>query len=47
MRKLVKTETLVTIGDMAYVREVTETDFSNLCVYIFSLIQSAYFSEFI
>ena len=27
MRKLNKTETLVTIGDMTYVREVTETDF--------------------
>ena len=28
---------------MTYVREVTETDFFNLCVYISSLIQSAYF----
>ena len=38
MRKLDETETLVTIGDMTYVREVTDTDF-----YISSLIQSAYF----
>ena len=29
MRKLDKTETLVTIGDMTYVREVTKTDFYN------------------
>ena len=27
MRKSDKTETLVTIGDTTYVREVTETDF--------------------
>ena len=38
-----KTETFVTIGDMTYVREITETDFYNY-VFIFSnLIQSAYF----
>ena len=37
-QKLDETETLVTIGDMTYVREVTDTDF-----YISSLIQSAYF----
>ena len=29
MRKLDKTETLVNIGDMTYVSEVTETDFYN------------------
>ena len=29
MRKLDKTETLVTRGDMTYVREVAETDFYN------------------
>ena len=43
MRKLDKTETSVTISDMTYVREVTETDFYNVCVYISSLIQSEYF----
>ena len=43
MHKLDKTETLVTIGDMTYVREVTETTFYKLTVYISSLIQSAYF----
>ena len=33
MLKLDKTESLVTIGDMAYVREVNETDFCNcMCV---------------
>ena len=31
MRKLDKTETLVTRGDMPYVREVTETDFMTMC----------------
>ena len=29
MRKLDETETSVTIGDMTYVREVTEADFYN------------------
>ena len=38
MRKLDKTETLVTIGDMTYVREEI-----NLLVYISSLTQFAYF----
>ena len=34
MRKLDKTETLVKIGDKTYVREVTETDFSDcMCLY--------------
>ena len=34
MRKLDKTETLVIIGDMTYIREVTETDFYNsMCIY--------------
>ena len=42
MRKLDKTETYVLIGDMTYLREVTETDFYN-CVFISSLIQSAFF----
>ena len=36
MRKLDKTETLVTIGDMTYVREVTKLNIS-------SLTQFAYF----
>ena len=34
MRKLDKSETLVTIGDVTYVREVTEIDFCNcMCLY--------------
>ena len=34
MRKLDKTGTLVTIGDMTYVREETKTDFYNcMCLY--------------
>ena len=43
MRKLDKTETLVTIGDMTYVREVTKLTCIVVCVYIFSLTQFAYF----
>ena len=44
MHKLDKTETLVTIGDVTYVREVTESDFYNfMFFYISSLIQFAYF----
>ena len=43
MRKFDKTETLVTIGDMTYVREVTKLICKVECVYIFSLTQSAYF----
>ena len=43
MRKLDKTETLVTIGDMTYVREVTKLTCIVVCVYISSLTQSAYF----
>ena len=43
MRKLDKTETLVTIGDMTYVREVTELTCIVLCVYISNLTQFAYF----
>ena len=41
--KLDKAETSVPIGDMTHVRQVTETDFYDWCVYISSLIQSAYF----
>ena len=43
MRKLDKTETLVTIGDMTYVREVTKLTCMVVCVYISSLTQFAYF----
>ena len=43
MRKLDKTETLVTIGDMTYVREVTKLFCMVVCVYISSLTQFAYF----
>ena len=43
MRKSDKTETLVTIGDMTYVREITRLTFIVVCVYISSLTQFAYF----
>ena len=43
MRKLDKTETLVTIGDMTYVRELIKLTCIVVCVYISSLTQSAYF----
>ena len=45
MHKLDKTETLVTIGDMKYVREVTKLTCIVVCVYIHvsSLTQFAYF----
>ena len=43
MRKLNKTETLVTTGDMTYVREVNKLTFIVVCVYISSLTQFAYF----
>ena len=43
MRKLDKTETLVTIGGMTYVREVTKLTCIVVCVYISSLTQCAYF----
>ena len=43
MRKLDKTETVVTIGDMTYVREVTQFTCIVVCVYISSLTQFAYF----
>ena len=38
MRKLDKTETLVTIGDMTYVREVTEL--TCIVVFIFPVLLS-------
>ena len=43
MRKLDKTETLVTIGDMTNVREVTKLTCVTVCVYISSLTQCVYF----
>ena len=43
MRKLDKTETLVTIGGMTYVREVTKLTCIIVCVYISSLTQFAHF----
>ena len=43
MRKLDKSETLVTIGDMTYVREVTKLTCIVVCVNISSLTQFAYF----
>ena len=43
MRKLDKTETLVTIGDMIYVREVIKLTCTVVCVYISSSTQFAYF----
>ena len=46
MRKLNKTETLVTIGDMTYLREVTKLTCIFVCVYFSSLIQFAFLSLF-
>ena len=43
MHKLDKTETLVIIGEMTYVREVTKPTCIIVCVYISSLTQFAYF----
>ena len=43
MRKLDKTETLVTIGDMTYVREVTKLTCIVVSSYISSLAQFGYF----
>ena len=43
MCKLDKTETLVAIGDMTYVREVIKLTCIVVCVYIPSLTQYAYF----
>ena len=43
MRKLDKTETLVTLGDMTYIREVTKLTCIVVCVCISSLTQFAYF----
>ena len=43
MCELDKTETLVTIGDMTYVREVTKLTCIVVCVYISSLTEFAYF----
>ena len=43
MRKLDKTETLVTMGDMVYVKAVTKLTCIVVCVYVSSLTQFAYF----
>ena len=43
MRKLDKTENLVTMGDMTYVREVTKLTCIVVCVYISSLTRFTYF----
>ena len=43
MGTLDKTKSLVTIGDMTYVREVTKLTCIVVCVYISSLAQFAYF----
>ena len=43
MRKLDKTETLVTIGDMKYVMEVAKLTCIVVCVYISSWTRFAYF----
>ena len=43
MHKLDKTETLVTIGDMTYVREITKLTCIVVCVCISGLTQFAYF----
>ena len=43
MRKLDKTKTLVTIGDMTYVREVTKLTCMVVCVYISNSTQFVYF----
>ena len=43
MRKLDKTETLVTICDMTYVREVTKLTCIIVCVYLSSLTRFACF----
>ena len=43
MRKLDKTEILVTTGDMTYVREVTKLTCIVVCINISRLTQFAYF----
>ena len=46
MRKLDKTKTFVTIGDMTYVREVTKLTYSCMCSY-FQFDSICVFSEFV
>ena len=43
MRKLDKTETLVTIDDMTYVRDIARLTCIVVCFYVSSLTQFAYF----
>ena len=45
MRTLDKTETLVTIGYMTYVREVTKLTYTVVCVYISQFDSICVFSE--
>ena len=47
MRKLDKTETLVTIGDMTYVREVSKLTCIVVCVYISKFDSICVSSEFV
>ena len=47
MRKLDKTETLVTIGDMPYVREVPKLTCIVVCIYISNFDSVKVFSEFV
>ena len=47
MRKLDKTDTLVTIGDMIYVREVSKTDFYNCMCFYLQFDWICVFSEFV
>ena len=47
MRKLDKTETLVTIVDMPYVREVPKLTCMVVCIYISSFDSICVFSEFV
>ena len=47
MRNLDKTETLVTIGVMTYVRESTEIDFYSCVSVYFQFDSNCVFSEFV
>ena len=47
MRKLDKTETSVTICDMTYVKEVTETDLYNCMCLCFQFDSICVFSKFV
>ena len=47
MRKLDETETLVTIGDMTYVRKVTKLTCIVVCVLYIQFDSTCIFSEFV